>query len=388
MNRVLSVILTGIVILSAWTVIPKSASAAQETPATSSAQPAVTVETITASLSSFTESIDVVGTLTAKHRAEVKSEYAGIVGEIFVNDWVEVKKGDKLARLDSREPQAVLNRAGAAVEMAKADLLQAKAAFTRSERELARLDNLKTSGLATRQNLDEATTEREVAAGKSAAAAAQLRSAEYELELARTRFAKTLITAPISGVIAERGVNVGDLVGEAGSNTALFKIVDNRRLDLKVTVPARYIGNLKTGLPLSFTTASFPERSFEGRVTYLNPSLNDTDRSLQVVVEVPNDPVVLRDGMFVEGRIILQERQGILQIPRGSLISWDMAAGKGEIFVVTDGKAQRRPVETGATRQDRVEIVKGLSAGERVVSGGGFNVIDGGPVHARETEWK
>jgi len=348
----------------------------------------VAVETVIAAPSSMIESVDVVGTLKAKRRAEVKSEYAGIVAEIFVNDWVEIKKGDRLARLDTREAQSLLSRAGAAVEIARADKLQSKAALSRAERELARLEQLKSSGLATQQSIDEATTEQQVALARSAAVTAQLSSAEYEFELTKTRFSKAVISAPISGVIAERGVNVGDLVGEAGSNTALFKIVDNRLLDLNVTVPSRYIGDLKPGLSLTFTTTSFPNRNFTGRITYLNPSLNDADRSLQVVAEVPNDPLVLRDGMFVQGRIILNERTDILQIPRSALISWDMEAGKGETYVVLNNSAHRRPVATGAFQNDRVEIVKGLSAGERVISGGGFNVTDGVAVAAREVEWR
>ncbi len=348
--------------------------------------PAVAVETIKVTPADFSERIGVVGTLTAKWQAEVKSEYAGIVNEIYVSQWVPVKKGERLARLDLREPQALVNRAGAAVEMARADQLQAKAAMARAERELARLENLKTSGLATRQSLEEAQTEREVAQARVEAATAQMRSAEYENELARTRFAKTVITAPIDGVIALRGVNVGDLVGEAGSNRVLFRLVDNRLLDLKVTVPARHVGSLKPGLPLTFTTASFPERIFEGRITYINPSVNAVDRSMQVLAEVPNDPMVLRDGMFVEGHILIRQRAGVLQVPRGAMVSWEMESGNGTVFVVEGGVARRRTVRIGSVEQERLEILEGLSAGEEVINGGGFNVKDGLAVQTRNTK--
>ncbi|MFH0730197.1 MAG: efflux RND transporter periplasmic adaptor subunit [Pseudomonadota bacterium] len=351
--------------------------------ATGDVEGGVAVETITASPSVLTETIDVVGTLTAKRRADVKSEYAGIIREIYFTEWVDVKSGDPLALLDTREPEAISKRVGAAVEMARADQLQAKAALARAEREFARLENLKTAGLATRQSLDEAATEREVARAKRDAAEAQRKSAEFELDLARTRLSKTLIRAPLGGVIAERGVNVGDLVGEAGSNRILFKIVDNRQLDLKITVPARFAGELRIGMPVSFSTASFPNRTFEGRVAYINPSLNEVDRSLKVVAEVPNDPVTLRDGMFITGQIVLRERPDVLQIPRGALITWDMNAHTAEIYVVENGVVLRKPVETGSVKQDRVEIIKGLKAGERVVSAGGFNVSDGATVKAR-----
>jgi membrane fusion protein, multidrug efflux system len=380
MARILKRITIGATLLMAIGFLPCWTAAAGD------ADGAVAVETTTASRSALTESIDVVGTLTAKRRADVKSEYAGIVSEIFVTEWVEVKPGDRLARLDTREPDAILKRVGAAVELARADQLQAKAALARTERELARLENLKTAGLATRQSLDEAATEREVARARRDAADAQRKSSEYELDLARTRYAKMLISSPLGGVIAERGVNVGDLVGEAGSNRILFKIVDNRLLDLKVTVPARFAGELRIGMPVSFTTASFPNRTFEGRVAYLNPSLNEVDRSLKVVAEVPNDPVVLRDGMFADGKIVIRERPDVLQIPRGALITWDMDARTAEIYAVENGVAKRRPVETGAVRQDRVEIVKGLKTGEQVVSAGGFNVTDGATVKARNVK--
>lgn len=377
MRRILKGITIGTTLLMAFLSLPSWASPIE------GAQEVVAVETFTASASVLTESIDVVGTLTAKRRADVKSEYAGIVREIFVNDWVAVKAGERLARLDGREPESILKRAGAAVEMARADQLQAKSALTRAKRELSRLENLKNAGLTTRQSLDEAATEREIAEARLEAAEAQHKSAEYELELARTRQSKTLILSPLGGVIAERGINVGDLVGEAGSNRILFKIVDNRLLDLKVTVPARFAGELRIGMPLSFTTASFPNRTFYGHVAYINPSLSETDRSLKVVVEVPNDPVALRDGMFVEGKIILRERPDVLQVPRGSLITWDMDTCNAEVYVVENGVARRRPVETGAVRQNRVEIVKGLSTGDQVISAGGFNVSDGVAVKPR-----
>ncbi len=101
------------------------------------------------------------------------------------------------------------------------------------------------------------------------------------------------------------------------------------------------------------------------------------DRSVKVIAEVRNVPEVLRGGLFVKGRIETARRRQVLQVPRASLLSWDVGAGTGDLFVAADNVARRRQVRTGGTSGDRVEIVSGLAPGELVITRGGFNVRDG-----------
>ncbi|MFH1033689.1 MAG: efflux RND transporter periplasmic adaptor subunit [Pseudomonadota bacterium] len=340
-------------------------------------RPPVAVETVKVAPADLVEGIEVVGSLAPKFEASVKSEYAGIVAEVMVDQWVRVKKGQPLARLDTREASALVGKAQAGVEAAKAGLLQAEVGQRRSLREHQRLIKLKEVGLVTQQNLDDAKTDEEASQARVEAAKAQLKVAMDDLSFVRTRLSKALILAPFDGVVAYRGINVGDMVGEAGSNKVMFKVVDTYMLELTVNVPSREMAALKLGQPLEFSTDAYPGRDFHGKVMFINPTVNEADRSVKVVMEVPNQDEVLKGGLFAKGRIITGTRQGVLQLPRAALTTWDVVQGKAELMISQDQVARRRSVKTGAVKGDLVEISEGLRAGDEVITRGGFNVKDG-----------
>jgi len=123
-------------------------------------KPATAVDVLRLATVDIAEDIEVVGTLAAKYAADVKSEYQGRVGEILVDQWVPVTKGQALARLDTSEITTLVQKAAAAVEAAQAGLLQAQVMTQRAERERQRLLNLKDAGLVTRQTIDEAPPRR------------------------------------------------------------------------------------------------------------------------------------------------------------------------------------------------------------------------------------
>ena len=153
--------------------------------------------------------------------------------------------------------------------------------------------------------------------------------------------------------------------------------MDNRLLDLTVTVPSTKSSALRIGLPIEFTADAVPGRTFRGTVRFINPTVNEADRSVKLVAEVPNDDGVLRGGVFVKGQIRTGQRSGVLQIPRTALLSWDVERNTGEIFVINGELAERRAVRTGEVTGESVEIVNGIAAGDRVVTRGGFNLRPG-----------
>lgn len=341
------------------------------------ARPPMAVEATEVQTKDLIEGIEVVGSLAPKFVANLKSEYAGIVTEVYVNEWVGVKKGTPLAKLDSREIESIVQKAQAAVEVGKANLLQAEVAGNRAEREFTRAQNLKEAGLITRQNLDDAQTEKSAAAARISAAKAQLLAAEKDLRQAQTRLAKAVIYSPMNGVVSARNVNLGDLVGEPGSQRIMFQIVDNRLLDLTVTVPSIQMGRLRLGQPLTFYTDAFQGKTFSGKIKFINPAVNEADRSVKVIAEVPNSPEVLKGGLYVKGKVITGQRQDVLQIPRSALLSWDVGAQKGEVFTVQKDLALRKTIRTGSLSGDWVEVVSGIQKGEQIITRGGFNVKDG-----------
>jgi membrane fusion protein (multidrug efflux system) len=347
-------------------------------------RPPVAVDVIKAATTDFTEGIDVVGSLSPKFSADIKSEYAGIVTEVYVTEWVKVKKGTSLAKIDAREMEILSQKARAAVEMAKANLLQAEVAQNRAEREYDRLVKLKEVGLVTQQNLDDGLTEKEAAAAKMTAARAQLRAAEEDLQHTQMRLSKTLIRSPIDGVVSLRGVNVGDLVGEMGTLKVMFRIINTQILELTVTVPSGEMGTVRIGQSLTFSTDAIPDKTFKGKVMFINPVVNEADRSVKVIAEVENVPEILKGGLFVKGRIITEKRTDILKVPRTALLAWDVAVKKGDLFVVSGETANRRTIHTGTVMGDFVEIKSGLAPGDLVVIRGGFNLKNGDRVIATQ----
>jgi len=341
------------------------------------ARPPVAVETSIATAGVLTEGIDVTGTLTPKFEVDVKSEVAGLVREVFVTEWVRVKKGDPLARIDIREQEAFVKRTKAMLESAKSSELQAKVADNRARRELERMKKLKENGLATQQALDDTVSEAEAAASRVEAAHAQVRAAEEDLNQVRTRLAKGRITSPIEGIVSERRANVGDLVGEAGSNQPLFHIVDNRILNMTVSVPSAAMAGLRRGQPLEFTTDALPGKTFKGVVMFINPAVNEADRSVRVIAEVNNAAGELKGGLFVQGRIVTRKRDRVILVPREALSGWDVKGRTAKIILVESGRAKSREVRTGLAAEGGVEITSGLKSAEIFVVRGAFNVKEG-----------
>jgi RND family efflux transporter MFP subunit len=327
-----------------------------------SGRPPVAVEVGEAVLRDIEEAIEVVGSLSPKFAADLKSEFTAVVEEVYVNEWVRVKKGTPLVKLDTREGEAAL-------EAARAALLQAEVAETRAVRELERAEKLVEVGLVTVQNLDDARTARQAAAAATSAAKAQVQTTE-------TRLAKAVIRAPFDGIVANRNVNPGDRVENMGGET-LFRVVNNRILELTVNVPSTALASLRVGQPLEFTTDALPGRTFLGQVMFINPTADPVSRSVRVVADVPNEAEELRGGLFAKGRILTGKRTAVLQVPRTALQAWDLARRQAEVFVAHDETAERRTVKTGAVLGEYVEVTDGLAAGELVVTRGAFHLRDG-----------
>lgn len=339
-------------------------------------KPPVAVEAATATAADLEEAVEVTGNLEPKFYAEVKTQIPGLVKQVYVTEWVRVKKGTPLAKIDVGETEATVKRTEAAIQSAKASLAQTEVAANRAERELARIQKLKEAGLATQQAVDDARTESAAAQTRIEAARAGIRVAEEEHRQARLRQAKGMVYSPINGVVALRDVNVGDLASDAAAAKPIFKIVDNRLLNLTFTVPSAEMARLKVGQKLLFTTDGIPGKTFEGKIMFINPEVQTADRSLKVIAEVANEPEVLKGGLFAKGRIICGIRKNILQVPRAALAGLDLTAKKATLFVVDKDTARRRQLSIGTVSGEMVEITDGLKAGELYVSRGGFNLKD------------
>ena len=345
---------------------------APEASAPATGRPPVAVSVAPVGLTVFQESVEIVGSLQPKFFADVKSEVTGTVTAVYVTEWVPVRKGDRLAQLDTSETEA-------GIAALKAMEAQGRVAESRAKREYERAVQLKQYGLITPQSFDDAKSAVEAAEAATSAASAQTRTAE-------ARLAKSLLQSPIDGVVALRGVNVGDRVENMGSGDPLFRIVDNRLLDLTVAVPSSRLESVRIGQVLEFATDSLPGRTFTGKVRFINPAIDPASRSAKVVVEVPNPDGQLKGGAFVKGRVVVATRADVLQIPREALLNWNVEQQTAEVFVVRGGQADKRVVKTGTSNGVAVEVISGLQAGEQVVTRGGFALQAGDKVAVAKGE--
>jgi len=170
---------------------------------------------------------------------------------------------------------------------------------------------------------------------------------------------------------------VGELASDAAAAKPIFRIVDNRLLNLTVTVSSADSARVKVGQLLEFTVDSLPGKTFTGKVMYINPELSSADRSLKVIAEVKNGQELLKGGLFAKGRIVTGRQNGVLQLPRQALSEWDTATGKAAVYVVEGDVAHLRKVQTGMVAGELVQIADGLKPGEMYVARGAFNLKDG-----------
>lgn len=350
----------------------KTTTPAAATAAAVSSRPPVAVDTVAVQAVEMVDAINVVGSLAPKFAADVKSEVSGTVTAVYVTEWVPVRKGQPLARLDTSEEVAT-------IEAMKAGVAQARVSETRARREYERALQLKQYGLITPQALDDAKSAVEAAEAAVTAAGAQVHAAE-------TRLRKSTILCPMDGVVAFRGVSVGDRVENMGGNAAMFRIVDNRLLDLTVAVPSSRLSDVKVGQAIVFTTDTLPGRSFTGKVMFINPAIDEGSRSAKVVAEVVNRDGALKGGSFAKGSIETNSRTAVLQIPREALLNWNVELGTADVLVVKGDQAESRPIKTGRTTGSSVEILSGVLAGDQVIVRGGFAVRPGDKIAVAKGE--
>lgn len=347
-------------LLSAWLATGCSSTKNGETAAVG--KPVVAVEAAPVVRADSSESVDLVGTLKPRFEAIVKPEFPGIVREVYVTEWVHVTKGMPLARLDTTEIEA-------AAQGARASLMRAKAELERAKREYERAQKLKEAGLITQQGLDDARSLEE-------ASAAAYDAVEAQARIAQSRLDKGIIRAPMDGVISMRAVSVGD----KADSDPLFRIIDTSSFDLTMTVPSTEIAKIKVGQPVFFTTDAVPSHEFKGAVSFINPGAESLSRTVKIVAQVDNRDGLLKADLFCNGRILVSSRPNVLQAPRLALVSWDVAKGKADVFVLRGSTAHRKSVTTGQVFGDRIEILNGVGEGEMLVTRGAFNLEDGDSV--------
>jgi membrane fusion protein, multidrug efflux system len=310
----------------------------------------VTVEAIRIAAAPMPQTITAVGSLRSDESITVRPEVAGRISAIQFTEGQRVTKGATLIKLDPS-----INAAD--VQQARANLTLAKSKFDRAV-------DLAKSNFISGQAKDEAEN--------------NLRVAEAALQLAEAKLAKTEIKAPFSGIIGLRVVSIGDYVKE-GADVVNLESIDPLKVDFRV--PEIYLKQVQVGQSLQVALDALPGRTYEGKVFAINPLFDAAGRSIVIRAIVHNPDTALRPGMFARVRLITRQERDALVLPEQAVVP------QGEdqyVYRVIEGKAVRTSVDVGQRRDGRVEIVKGLAAGDIVVTAGQLKLRDGTPVNVAD----
>jgi len=330
------VVLLGVAIVSASFWLMNNSHAAPAASGKAGGPPPMPVEVAPVTQGTVNVDISAVGTLQANESITVRPQISGRIDKIDFDEGQAVEKGALMFSLDQSEYRAQVAESQASVKLAKLK-------FQRSQ------DLLK-KNLGSRQQFDED--------------AAKLEEANSQLALYRDRLAKTVIRAPFAGISGLRKVSPGDVV-QPGQE--LVTLEDTHLLKLDFRAPEVYLPDLKVGLEVKVTADAFPGEVFSGQVYAIAPRVDEASRSVLLRAHITNDEGKLRPGMFAKVQLRLASRENALLVPEEAL--WPIG-NKLFVYKVVDGKAVMSPINIGKRLKGQVEVLRGLDAGDTVVTGG------------------
>jgi membrane fusion protein, multidrug efflux system len=312
------------------------------------------VKAVAAKIALAVDEASAVGTLRADEAVTIRPEIAGRIAEIRFNEGQAIARGALLVKLDQAELSAVLASSSAQAQLDK--------------QRLERAEDLFKKNFISQQAMDEA---------RSNHARSVAKQKEDEARLARTE-----MRAAFPGVAGLRQVSEGQYVA-AGTDIARIEKVDQLKLDFRI--PESFVSRLKTGQPVKVVVDSYPGEAFAGSVFAIEPAVDEQTRTVLLRARVANAGLKLRPGMFARVQVQLGVREKAVWIPEAAIVP------KGQdsfVFQVIDGKVALMKVQTGARKVGEVEIRKGLSAGDLVVTEGLQKIGPGSAVVLMKEEAK
>src|ERR1041384_1727277 len=351
---------------------------------------------------------EATGSLAGDQQTDVAPQTAGKVVAVGVDIGSQVKRGQMLVRLDDAELKLRVDQAAAQVEQAKAAVRQAEekiglrpgqafdpdgvaeCAAARVTLELAeknwkRAEKLIESGDVSRSFYDEQRARRDQLKEQYEVALAQARqnfagvdvartnvaNAQAQLALARKNLSYAVIPAPIDGFVSERTADLGEYVSP---QQKVATIVRTNPLRIRIDIPEQAIREVRTGQSVSITTSAWPDRNFSGRVARIAPNVSATSRTLTVEAEIENSSNALKPRQFATVRILQERAAPAVLIPARAVLN---QAGVNRVYVIKNGHAEQRLVQTGQTEGDLIEVKSGVAADEQVATSNLEQLSDG-----------
>ncbi len=306
---------------------------------------AAKVVTAEVELRPMVDEIEALGTARANESIEIQPRVASLIDRVNFKEGQMVRKGDLLVELENKEIVAGL-------AVAEAALSESRSIYERSK-------SLATSQAISASNLEQLL--------------AQVQVDEAQVEAARARLANTRILAPFDGRVGLRRVSPGSFVN---TSTVITTLDDVSKIKLDFSVPETFLTAVKDGMDIVAHSLVYPDREFFGTVSSVDTRLDPVSRSVQVRALIPNVDGMLKPGMFLtvdlqrdRGEVLVAPEQAI--VPEGT---------RQFVYVVKDGKAEKRPVVLGRRVPGFVTIEDGLEPGEEIVTEGTHKIRDGSGV--------
>jgi membrane fusion protein, multidrug efflux system len=304
------------------------------------------VDTVDVAEQPMPRTIALTGTLRGQRQTDLAANAMGRVLETFVERGVEVKRGDLLARLDTRAASLTASEAQAMAALARTQQ-------DTSKRECGRYQSLLAQGAIGQAEYDRVSDQ-------CKSSPLSVTAAEARASAAAQMVGDGQIRAPFAGVVTERWIEAGQYVRQ---DTKIVSLVSIDLLRLEFTVPEASIPVVKQGGALTFTVPAYPDRPFAGTVRYIGAAVREATRDLVVEAEVPNPDRALRPGMFAA--IALSAGEAPLPVvAKESVVVKD---GTPRVFVVVDRRVEERVVQPGPEKGAMVAVVRGVRAGDKVV---------------------
>jgi RND family efflux transporter MFP subunit len=374
-NRVVyvgsAIILSSSLFITACGSSSTTAEAAPET--TAPAATIVDVSIVTATVGSIESALEISGTLAPRSRVPVKPKLPGTLDRVLVDIGDAVSAGQTIATIDRREIDAQVDAAVAAVAVAKAALETAEASLANALLENDRARNLFDKGALPRQRLDAANTAHRAGVAQRDLATANLAQANAALRRAREVQSNSTVTSPVTGFIVERNYDAGATPGER----PIVVVADLREMKLEAGVSELEAGRLRIGQKATVAVQAKPGQAFSGQLAAIAPEVDERNRHFKIDVRVPNDGRTLLSGMYATARIIEATNTNAILIPKDAVATRD---GKRIVQKVQGDSVTIVEVTEGLADGGRVQIVKGLAAGDTVLADGRRQLAPGAKV--------
>ena len=319
------------------------------------------------------------GTIHAHESAVLSAQVMGRVQQVLVHEGDSVKAGQTLAILDDASMRASVDQAQAAVKAVQGQQAAAQTQADLAQSTLARYQQLQAQKSVSPQEMDEVSRRAQAAAAQVEAIHAQSQAAQAQEASARTMLGYTRIRAPFSGVITARMVDPGAL---ASPGVPLLQVDSAGALELQTTVDESVITHVRKGMSIPITVDAAPGTAISGTVTDIVPAADPSSHSFLVKLTLPRS-AQLRAGMYATAAIPTGSHQAIL-VPRSAVL----LRGSLNCAYVLDANsiAQLRYITLGSTQGDMVEVLSGISAGERLVDDPNDRDLAGKRVAAESSE--